>query len=140
MAAQTTGRKKRQYSDEDKAAALAALDANGGNLSRTAKEFDIPKTTLIEWRDGRNQHPVVSDLRTVKKQSLAELFEEAARAYIARALDTDAVSDTRGKDAIIAAATALDKLQLLTGQDTERVASRILVTYGTDGGDDAPDA
>jgi len=126
--------RKRTYTDEDKAAALVGLDANGGNLSRTAKEFNVPIMTLSEWRNGRVTE-TVTGIRKVKKQSLAELFEEAARAYLARALESDAVSDTRGKDALIAAATALDKLQLLTGEDTQRINQRVQVVYGEEPAD-----
>jgi hypothetical protein len=45
--------KRRHYSDEDRAEALAVLDANAGNLKRTARDLGIPRATLQEWAGGR---------------------------------------------------------------------------------------
>ena len=39
------------YTDQQVAAALAALEVNAGNVQRTALALGIPRTTLIEWRD-----------------------------------------------------------------------------------------
>jgi 8-oxo-dGTP pyrophosphatase MutT (NUDIX family) len=44
--------KRRHYSDEERAEALAVLDANAGNLKRTARDLDIPRATLQEWAGG----------------------------------------------------------------------------------------
>lgn len=40
---------KQRYSDEAKAGALAALDANGGNLTRTARETGVSRQALRDW-------------------------------------------------------------------------------------------
>lgn len=73
---------KRQYSDEDKATALTALDANGGNVKRTATQLEIPHKTLDDWAKGRNQNPAVADLRTRKRGSLADKFENLAHLIV----------------------------------------------------------
>ena len=39
------------YTDQQVAAALAALDLNAGNVKRTAREIGIPHATLRLWRD-----------------------------------------------------------------------------------------
>jgi transposase-like protein len=44
---------KRVYSQEDRAATLAALKANGGNLKKTATQAGVPARTLRRWRDGQ---------------------------------------------------------------------------------------
>jgi transposase-like protein len=75
-------KRKRQYSDEDKATALATLDANDGNVKRTATQLGIPHKTLDDWAKGRNQHPAVAELRTHKKGSLAEKFENLAHLIV----------------------------------------------------------
>lgn len=112
---------KRQYSDNDKATALAVLDANGGNVSKTARETKIPPSTITEWRDGRI-HEDVTEIREVKRSELSDLFEAIAYKYLTRASDDTAIKSTTGKDAIIAAATATDKMRLLRGLPTEIVA------------------
>jgi transposase-like protein len=109
---------KRQYSDNDKATALAVLDANQGNVKGTARQLSIPHKTLDEWAKGRNQHPEVAVLRTDKKQELHGLFEQVARLYLGQAMEEATIKKTSGKDSVIAAATATDKMRLLTEQAT----------------------
>lgn len=48
------------YSEEDRVNALATLEANGGNVKRTAQQLGIPRGTLITWRD--KSEPVTSTL------------------------------------------------------------------------------
>ncbi len=115
-----TQHKRRRYSDNDKATALAALDANGGNVAVTAKQTGIPRTTLIEWNDGR-VIPEVSELRHIKKEELADIYEDVTRLYLDRARDKSAIENTSGNAAILAAATATDKMRLLRGLPTEIV-------------------
>jgi transposase-like protein len=56
-------RRKRRYTDQAKAAALALLGANGRNVSKTAADTGIPVTTLWQWGKGLFLHPPVSALR-----------------------------------------------------------------------------
>lgn len=39
------------YTDEEKQAALTLLEANGGNLKRTARETGVTTPTLRAWRE-----------------------------------------------------------------------------------------
>src|SRR6185369_2344931 len=80
---QTAAKPKRQYSDEEKALALVALDFNGGNLHRTARELTIPRKTLAAWAAGRNQHPDVAKKRQLQGNDLADRLEEAIRNALA---------------------------------------------------------
>jgi transposase-like protein len=41
--------KYKWYSDDDRVFALRSLEANGGNLSRTARELGVPLSTLHQW-------------------------------------------------------------------------------------------
>lgn len=82
-------REKRSYTDRDKAAALVALDANGGNEAQTARQLKIPRKTLAEWESGRR--PVnddVANLRQEEKTSLADLFEQVIIAGLQAKLRT----------------------------------------------------
>lgn len=44
-------KKRRQYTPEEIAAGLAALQANGGNIKRTARELSMPEATLRKWHN-----------------------------------------------------------------------------------------
>jgi hypothetical protein len=47
---------RRAYSEQDKAQSLLVLDANGGNIKRTARQIGIPVGTLRAWRDNREMN------------------------------------------------------------------------------------
>lgn len=108
----------KQYSEDDKAAALAFLDAHDGNTFKAALALDIPETTLRTWKDGMGVHPNIAIKREVKKAELADLFEHAARLYLGRAVDENAINESTGKEAMTAAAIAVDKMRLLRDQAT----------------------
>lgn len=109
----------KRYSDEQKAAALAAIKANGGNLFRTAHELKIPFQTLSNWaKDTREPVQGFSKLVTEKEESLAELCDKVARKYLNHASDDFVVAVTPGHLSMTAAGIAVDKAQLLRGQPT----------------------
>lgn len=58
---------KRQYSDNDKAIALATLDANEGNIRVTARMLKLPESTLTDWSNNRGVCPEVSEIRDIKR-------------------------------------------------------------------------
>lgn len=76
---QRAGKSKRQYSDEEKALALVALDFNSGNLHRTARELTIPRKTLAAWATGCNQHADVAKKHQFEGGQLADKLEEIIR-------------------------------------------------------------
>lgn len=132
--------KRRQYSDNDKAAALAALDANNGNVYKTARQLGIGRTTLENWARGRGVNHDVPELRRVKKTELADTLEQVAETYAAHLLEPTTIMKTSAKDAAITVGTAIDKMRLLRGLPTEIVAViPLLVQALQDNGLDASD-
>ena len=132
---------RRSYSDEEKANALLALDANGGKVALTAQQLGLPWSTLKEWKEGRGTVFAVTELREGKRLPLAERFEELAH----RCLDLLPVKieDASPRDLGVIAAIAVDKSRLLREQpttitraeeasDAER-ADRILELLGAGG-------
>ena len=107
---------KRQYSDSDKAGALAALDANEGNVNRTAKQIGLPRKTLAMWASNRHLSADVADIRQEKKISLAEKFEELAEKLVDDLIAR--VGEGKFVEEATAAAIATDKMQLLRGSPT----------------------
>jgi transposase-like protein len=104
-----------KYSDQQRAAALAALDANGGDARKTAKQTGIPYTTLREWVAGR-VHEAVTELRNEKKQSLAARLEDLAHTVLD--LLPDKLEQASAKDAAVTLGIAVEKAQLLKGEPT----------------------
>jgi hypothetical protein len=107
---------KRQYSDNEKGAALAALDANDGNVSRTAKQLKIPRTTLLEWIADRHVSNDVSDIRQEKRKELSERLEDLAHTLVDILPDKLPAASVR--DLAGALIVAVDKMQLLKGAPT----------------------
>ncbi len=110
--------RNRQYSEDDKATALAALAANDGNVLRTAQDLGIPEPTIRKWKNGQGVVQEVVQKCERKKEELSSIFDRAARVYLEHAMNPETLARVGGKDAIIAAATATDKKQLLNSLPT----------------------
>ncbi len=107
---------KRSYSDEEKASALAALVANGGNAKLTAQQTGVPRATLQRWASGEGVHPCVPGIGHQKKQDLADRLEDLAH----RLVDAipEKVSQADLKQLGICLGIAVDKMRLLREQPT----------------------
>lgn len=121
---------RRHYSDEERAAALAILDARGGNVTAAAKAARVPRTTLLSWLDLPDR-AAPSELRRDKRAELAALFEAEAQAALAAARNCR--DDARYRELMTGAGIATDKWQLLTGGATARIEHDVVVI---DAGDD----
>src|SRR5262249_16637663 len=107
---------RRRYTDEERAAALAALHANAGNLQRTAHQVGVPETTLRHWATG-DRHPEAAQMGDQKRGPMADAFDAIAWKLL------DALPDKIGTASLAQAATALgiavDKGRLLRGLPTD---------------------
>lgn len=132
---------RRHYSDADRAAALAALDANGGNWTRTARETGVPGSTLRGWVENRDS-AAPADLRAQKAETLADALEglawqmvEAAR-FTLREIKDVAIPLPELVRMFTALGIVIDKLQLLRGNPTDihevRDWTRVLQEDGID--------
>ena len=134
---------RREYTDDDRATALAYLEANKNNVNATARQIGIPVQTLQRWAAGYALNENVTRLRAVKKTTLRAKWEELAE----RALDAaaDAEETASYKDLVMAAAIATDKAanlsdreqreQVVTGAMLERVLAgleSLINSYVTD--------
>lgn len=135
--------RKRSYTDADKERARVALDANGGNLSRAARDADVPRATLHEWRDewaaeaaeaaalpvpAEYLPTAVEYIRQTKKGEAIEAAWDVAVAAFLRA--KEALPDASARDAATVAGIAVDKAQLLSGAATERTEHNIKAIVG----------
>jgi transposase-like protein len=105
---------KRQYSEDDKAAALAALAANGGNVLRTARELSIPHGTLRRWVDGEGVGAGVAQKRKKKTGELREELKALAVAITGAMPGKIEAADLR--DAAVALGIVADKYLALRGE------------------------
>ena len=107
---------KRSYSDEEKASALAALAANGGDVLLTSKQVGVPRKTLEDWSKGRGVCSAVADIRQEKKQDLADRLEDLAHRLVDAIPGKVAQADL--KQLGVCLGIAVDKMRLLREQPT----------------------
>jgi hypothetical protein len=109
-------RKVRKYTDREKAAALAWLDASGQDCLTVSKQLDIPNSTLDEWVKGRKQSADVPKLRNDIKNELRAKLDEMMLKLISV---PDANIDKAGLAARYTSfGIAFDKAQLIDGKPT----------------------
>src|SRR6185503_7639388 len=117
---QPTRREKRQYSPEVIANALAVVKANNNNLSKSARELNIPRLTLREWvLNGRRNTAEVSVIQRVKEGELGEKLRFNAHRIV------DSMSDLTDDELrkvplgtrAVALGILIDKTQALAGLD-----------------------
>lgn len=129
---------------------MAALIANGGNLSGTAKKLGVPRNSLRVWFEEDQQEAVrkanespeeakkeaearaklpglsVSELRQQKKESLANAFTDIIWRCILRLDQSDIIDKTtRPTDLSTVAGTFFDKVRLLQGESTAIVETKL---------------
>ena len=129
---------RRLYSDRERGEALAALEANRGNVKATAEALGIPGQTLRQWHQGERhaldkmrgldtdrevREAAERDpaLRDALKSKLADGFEALAAKAIGVAHDK--VEDASAYQAALIAAIATDKALLLRGEATTIVST-----------------
>lgn len=139
---------RREYTDEEKAAALAALRLHGGDASKAAREMGIPRQTLLRWRDSAPD--VVRQIGQDKTDGIAVMMDRIARRAAGLVekgmdyIDSATLADEDGNVTDISGAvaakalpelnrvmgTAVDKGQLLRGDPTSN--TRIQIEYVND--------
>lgn len=140
---------KREYTEEQKAKALDALKASNGDLAGTARELDIPKTTLAHWAEKANVGTYDDKKTSAARAAKARIVEERKAELAAdllesiirlntqmfskqtvynfggqnntlRTAEVDEPSPSDKKHLATSLAILIDKLQLLTGGATQR--------------------
>lgn len=124
--------KRRSYTPEDKAASLAALAANGGNLAKTAAQVGVPRKTLAEWQKQQTPRGGVADASPPKKAAaeqvakllpgakvaLSDRLEQVASALVDKMDDPEKIAAATLSQLAVAAGVAIDKMRLLREQPT----------------------
>jgi hypothetical protein len=117
-----TKRVIRQYTDEDRYIALAAVDLNGGNVYRTAVALDMPAKTLDDWVKARLKRMEERSVefakgRNEKRGDLAAKLEDVAHTIV-EAMPGKVAKATLSQSAVALGIT-IDKVRLLRGQGLE---------------------
>jgi transposase-like protein len=116
------------YTEQFRADALVALEANGGNILQTATQLGIGEATLRSWfAEIRDIKETSSDLAIATAELLPETRDEfiselkILRNKVLRHLDSQ-VFDLKAKEAAVTLGILIDKTELLEGNATSRTA------------------
>jgi benzoyl-CoA reductase/2-hydroxyglutaryl-CoA dehydratase subunit BcrC/BadD/HgdB len=126
------------YDVTEKALATEIVRRSGGEITAEVMEdiraaLNRPALTAQSVRNWLKQKPSQTNFADKKtnlspadvqqhvEETLDNTFERIARQYLAHASEDEVIDATKGKDAVIAAATAVDKMRLLRGLPTEIV-------------------
>lgn len=104
------------YSESEKSTALAALEANGGNVSQTARDLNIPRKTLEHWSNGHGVNDDVAKDCQIKKRDLADELEKLAMTLVDAI--PEKIDDATLQHTAVTLGITLDKMQLLRGKPT----------------------
>jgi len=120
---------RRVYSDAERAAALAAITANGGDVTaKLSRDLDIPVGTLRRWASGEVAAAQTADVGRLKKDALETIdamCERVARyglAYVLAWHETTPDPDPKLLSAVMTSVgISIDKMRLMREQSTARV-------------------
>jgi len=118
-----------EYTDDDRARAVALFQANGGNAKRTAQLLGVSRSTLRGWI-GKIRTERVASTTGVARMPPAELvqdrslelgnrFEDVAVLALGEGME-EAILKSSAKDRAVVAGIATEKAQLLKGRPTNR--------------------
>lgn len=117
---------RRTYSPEDQARVAVILQANAGNVKRTARETSVPPMTVRDWKVKWEAEGYPDPIEEVLPAISEEITE---RMDYARGLAVDTViaklrdGKVSAKDAAWIAQVFTDKIQLIRGMATSRSES-----------------
>lgn len=115
------------YNEEDIEKALMALAQNGGNVSKTAREMGLSRTTLQGWKD-RNHDEFVS-LRQAQRAKAIEKAYAPLILNLEKAASGDAIKEQTSKECTEAALN----LQQLIANFSDEPAEPIQHIHQIDG-------
>lgn len=104
----------RDYPESLKGAVLQAIEANGNNVSATAKLFNIPPQTVDYWWRNCDRY---SEIQKPSAQNLADKLENIAIAQ-ADSIASHDLSIVAIRDKAAVMDVAIKNMQLLRGQAT----------------------
>ncbi len=77
-----------KYTEEQRISAIAVLAANGGNISKTARQTGVSRMTLREWQaSGLDELPEVATIKKEFTSSYRDKLKRAREAGLDRMLE-----------------------------------------------------
>lgn len=114
---------KSQYTDDDRAAVLAVLEVNEGNVKRTARDTGVAEQTIRDWKKSWEREGVPATVQAALPAALEDFASraESIREKMLDQLEAAVLNDKlSGRDLITGIGVLTDKLRISRGEATSR--------------------
>jgi transposase-like protein len=112
--------RKSKYTDEDKGAVLRSLTLNDGNITRTARELNIPKGTVQTWKAEWERHGASEEIVVAASEQAEQFIADATRARdtaLSKWEEKVNNDEVAARDLMTGVGVLTDKLNLAKGLD-----------------------
>lgn len=119
---------KRTYTDAERVAVHAALTASGGNIKRTARETNVPVSTVRDWKTYWEAEGFPEELLEIYEQVVEDIVDALQRVRDKALLELERLVDNKelkGRELLVAVGMLTDKIRLYKGEATSRSESRM---------------
>lgn len=110
-------RPQERYTEAKRAETLAYYELCGCNQRKTARDCNIPVSTVRSWVNGASMNDAVREKTLVKKQELSDRIEELAHLLIDAA--PGKIGDANLLQTMTSLGISIDKLRLLRDKPTQ---------------------
>ena len=133
-------KKRARYTDDFRASVVLMLTAAGytgdpetskkGSLNKVATHVGVPDRTISRWFKKENNPPPDIVVNT-KRGDLVDRLRELSHLIVDELMKPDRIQEATYRELVTAQGVTIDKLQLLSGEATERTQN---LNVNVDGG------
>jgi transposase-like protein len=119
---------RREYTERDKATVFAFLEGNGGNIKRTARESNIPVSTVRDWKREWEAKGITEAMREVLPaviEDIADAFESVRNEALLLLQARVKSGDITSSQLVATIGMLTDKLQMIRGNPTKVTEHRV---------------
>lgn len=126
-------RKRREYTDDDRAAVLLALTVSDGNVARSARETGVPEQTVRDWKREWVRNGTPTELLEQAETQAGDFATkvETVRDQALDLLETK-LPEMSGRDLTTTVGVLTDKSMRLRGVTTQTVEHKHSLPSGDD--------
>ena len=127
--------KRRTYSDSDKALVYAELEMSNGNVKRTARNLNIPISTVRYFKQQWETEGVPREVQEVLPAVVKEFVDDAERVRDKLLIALEQKVDSRdinAREIVTALGVLTDKIRAMRGLDARKVEHSISLPDATE--------
>ena len=127
--------RRRTYSDSDKALIYAELEMSGGNVKRTARNLDIPVSTIRAFKGKWAEQGLPQEVKEAVPTVAGEFVDDAERVRDKLLVALEQAVDQRKitpREIVTALGVLTDKIRAMRGLDAKKVEHSVTLPDATE--------